>query len=90
MAGCKATSTPMSADDLKDDPLVNPKLEEALEPHAAKRFRRCAAIVVYAGQDRPDLSASACHLARKMSAPNLRDEEKPRRTARYLRGRPRG
>ena len=88
MQNCKTVSTPMSADDLKDDPAANPEQEQKLEDAEARRFRRCAALTVYMSQDRPDLSCSSCHLARKMSSPSIRDMEKLRRVTKYLRGRP--
>ena len=90
METCKVVNTPLTAQDMKDEPTEKPELEASLNAQATRRFRRGAAIAVYLSQDRPDIAAASCHLARKMSAPNVRDEEKLRRVTRYLRGRPRG
>ena len=91
MSNCRVVETPMTAEDFKDEVQVKkPELEEPLEPHAASRYRRGTALSVYLAQDRPDLSASSCHLSRHMQSPTIKDEEKLRRVARYLRGKPRG
>ena len=75
----------MEDEEVKD----KPELNEPLTEQATKRYRRGTAIAVYLSQDRPDISAASCHLARRMQSPTVRDEEKLRRVVRYLRGKPR-
>ena len=62
---------------------------EILEGPAVSKYRGMAARANYLAQDRPDLAYAAKELTRKMQHPTVEDEDKMRRFARYLIGRPR-
>ena len=90
MEGCRTVTTPMLAEDYKNDVRKLPtEAKQPLKKQDAKLYRRAAALTVYIAQDRPDVSAAACNLASGMQEPNERDWEKLKRACRYLKGAPR-
>ena len=93
MTHCRGVSTPFSPEDHKGDAKgghqKDDDQEKLLTPIEASRYRRCTAIVVYMGQDRPDLSMAACHLARGMASPRQSDFVRLKRVAWYIKAHPR-
>ena len=85
MKECNTVSTPMIASEggksEEDD-------NELLDAVNAKKYRGGTALILYMSQDRCDLTAAACHLARRMASPGRRDVERLKRVARYLKGAP--
>ena len=84
MVTCRGVETPIVPEEHRDD-----QDDEELDASSASRYRRCAAIVVYLGQDRPDLSVAGCHLARGMATPTTSDWMRLKRVARYVQQYPR-
>jgi hypothetical protein len=73
---------------MKMEEKTNP-MGELLDPSRTTGYRANVARVNYLAADRPDIAYSVKELARKMVKPDEKDEEKVRRLARYLRGKPR-
>lgn len=88
MTGCRGVETPIAVENIRSTKDADPTDPE-LSPSDASRYRRCAAIIVYLSQDRPDLSMAACHLARGMAVPRESDLVRLKRAARYLKAHPR-
>lgn len=84
MDNCKVVGTPMQGSD--DDYKID---SEKLNAAEARKYRGATALLSYLSQDRPDLSAAVCHLARKMASPSESDVERLKRVVRYVRGVPR-
>ena len=63
--------------------------DEALTSSESTRYRAVAARMNYLAMDRVDLQYAAKDLSRKMSAPTRGDWERARKTARYVKYRPR-
>ena len=63
--------------------------EELLGASDTKRYQRCAALLNYFCLDRSDVQFSVKELMRKMSSPNVEDEVRLKRAARYLKGKSR-
>ncbi len=57
---------------------------EGLTGQSATRYRRVAAILNYAAQDRPDIGFAVKEVARGMARPTVRDEMAAKRIIRYL------
>ena len=61
MEECRTVTTPMLAEDYKNDVRkLKPQERRLLNRHDARLYRRGTALAVYISQDRPDISAAAC------------------------------
>ena len=90
MESCKPVSSPMTAEDYKDDDSKKTDLQRReLTGAEAKLYRRGTALCVYISQDRGDISAATCQLATRMQTPTEYDWERLKRVCRYLKGSPR-
>ncbi len=86
LEGCRPVGTPLAPEDLKD--VKDEDNEKKLNSSETRIYRKATALIVYISQDRPDLSVSACHLARFMQSPTQASWVKMKRVCRYLKGHP--
>lgn len=85
---CNSVSTPLSNE--TDKNLGQREDRELMGVQEARRHRGSCARLNYLAQDRPDLAATACCLAKTMATPRQGDELIMKRAVRYLNGHRRG